>query len=147
MLPSSIAAPNSRIARKAPVSNTSMSFAHSSSLISVTGVVATDPWEVTSVSTSPSSSSTVSRRRSSESASRTLQVTSTVSAPRSRSSVAASLTDSAERLVATTSAPPRANARAISSPIPLVPPMTTAVCPSTLIPSVADMGERRDARG
>jgi len=129
MLPSDISRAKIWVARNTPERQTSMSVSHCSSVISVMEACATTPAELTRMSISPSASSASLLEVLDGFAVRTSQVTSVVSAPRSREPAAASATASADRLVETMSAPSRANASAMARPMPRVPPMTTAFFP------------------
>src|SRR5215813_699907 len=118
--------PMTRHARSVPVTFVSKIAFHSESGTSRVGVRLVRPAQLTRISTLPNSLHAASSNCLMVDSSVTSHGVSSERRPRARISFAAAFTRSARRPVATTSAPACARPFAISSPMPLVPPMTSA---------------------
>src|SRR6266700_3061957 len=114
-------------ARRVPVRLVSKMPFHSSSLTSIVGVRFVIPAELTRISTVPNSLSTVDNKVWRLARSVTFEAIASDLRPSARISSAADRTKSCRRPVGTTLAPASAKPFAEVSPIPDVPPITTAV--------------------
>ena len=119
--------PNTRHARKVPFRLVSRIACHSDSGKSSVGIFLVRPAQFTRMWMSPNSRLAAFRRSSKLALSVTSQVWANDCRPKASTSETALRTCSACRLEGTTLAPAVASALASASPMPLVPPITTAV--------------------
>src|SRR6266478_2762675 len=121
--------PNTRQARSVPFKFVSSMPFHSASVTSSVGVRFVRPAQFTRISVLPNSFRTPASSFSMLASSVTSQVCASDFLPSALMSSAALRTNSARRPVGTTLAPASAKPLFSASPIPLVPPITTAVFP------------------
>ena len=136
-----IRSPNSALSRNGALKFTAMTLSKSSSVISPRlGYSGDIPALLTSTSTRSNASYDVSTRASRSDQRPTWHATGTTVRPVSPVIASAARSQASSlRLATTTSAPACANAVAIASPRPLLPPVTTATCPA----NVFVMGRRQ----
>src|ERR1019366_4167842 len=118
--------PKTWLARKVPFRLISITLFHSSSDTSTVGIFLCAPEVTIRTSTWPKASTTSSQRRCRLARFCTSEVTRSVRAPSASSSAPVESTLARSRLLAIVMAPAWTNPRAMASPIPLVPPRTTA---------------------